>query len=82
MSDCILTESLTLSATAGLGVAIGPKYWEEFPPTIRLSRDNGSSWILQSLPEGNKAIRDIAIASDKVIYMVGDNGLILKGVVD
>ncbi len=82
VSDCILGESLAFSATAGLGVSIGPQYWGQWPPTIRLSRDNGSSWILQPLPEGHNAIRDVAIASDKVIYAVGDYGLILKGVVE
>ncbi len=82
VSDCIFSESLTFSATATLGVSIGPNYWEQWPPTIRLSRDNGSSWILQPLPEGQNTILDAAIASDKVIYVVGYNGLILKGVVE
>ncbi|HEX6889864.1 MAG TPA: hypothetical protein VF141_04210 [Chryseolinea sp.] len=80
-SECILTERLSFSATGSLGVSSGRILGDgEWQSVIYISRDNGSSWILESMPYAG--VWNIAVASDQVIYAVGNDGEMLRGVVE
>jgi photosystem II stability/assembly factor-like uncharacterized protein len=78
-NECILGERIWWSSSGNTGISVGNILHVEWQPALHLSKDNGASWSLQSLPDEPGPIRSVAIASDDVIFLFGDAGLVLKG---
>lgn len=80
--ECMLAERLSLSSTANLGVSIGSLLHDEWHSDVHLTLDNGSTWNLQSMPDDAGPFWFVAIGSDHVFYVFGDNGELLKGEIE
>ena len=81
-SECILAERLSLSSSGNLGVSLGNLLHDKWQSDVHLTLNNGSSWSLQSMPVEPGPLWFVAIASDQVVYLLGDDGLLLKGEIE
>ena len=81
-NECILAERLSLLSAGNLGVSIGGLLHDEWQSDVHLTLDNGSSWNLQSIPYDAGRLWSVAIASDHVFYIFGDDGALLKGEIE
>jgi len=68
--------------TGNLGISVSKLLINEWQSNVHLTQDNGSSWILQSMPYESSVLSTVAFASDHVFYVFGDSGELLKGEIE